>query len=769
MKIGVIGGGPAGLYFAILMKAKDQAHEIDVYERNAPDDTFGWGVVFSDATLGILEDADAPSYRAITRDFATWEEVEVNYRGESVRSGGHGFVGIGRMRLLNLLQARAEELGVRCHYRVEIENLDRFSDCDLVIAADGINSRIRTMYADDFGTDIHFEKSKFIWLGTTRNLDAFTFWLKNNEHGFFQIHAYQFNPEYTTFIAECDEESWRNAGLDNPDISYSVNYLQTIFADELQGHELLTNKSEWITFRTIHNDHWYRGNVVLMGDAVHTAHYSIGSGTKLAMEDSICLARALDEHDTMAAALADYEEERKWYTDKLQRSARESLSWFETIKLRRDLPTHQIAYSMMTRNKRLGHDKLWQRDEPYIEGVNKWFAEAAGVGELDPAPPPMFTPLKLRDMELINRVAVSPMCMYSADDGTVDDWHLVHLGSRAIGGAGLVIAEMTDISRDARISPGCAGIYKEEHVAAWKRIVDFVHRHSEAKIALQLGHAGRKGSTQLMWEEIDAPLKEGNWPIMAASAVPYRPDSQAPKPMDREDMDHVTADYVRATKYADDAGFDMLEVHFAHGYLLASFLSPLTNQRTDEYGGSIDNRMRYPLEVFDAVRAAWPAGKPISVRISAIDWHPDGQTIEDSIAVVRALQERGVDIVDVSSGHTSTDEDPDYDRCYQVPFAERIRLETGVPTMTVGAISNHGEINAILASGCADLVVMARPHLYDPYFTRHAAAEQQYHAASWPPQYVAGAPLPREKLRWLERERHKEQAKRKVTRRESRD
>jgi len=769
MKIGVIGGGPAGLYFAILMKAADASHEVEVYERNAADDTFGWGVVFSDATLGLLQEADRPSYEAITRDFATWEEVEAHYRGESVRSGGHGFCGIGRMRLLNLLQERAEVLGVECHYNTEIENLDRFARYDLVIAADGINSRIRTAYADDFGTKIHYEKSKFIWLGTTRPLDAFTFWLKESPHGFFQIHAYQFNAEWTTFIAECDEESWKSAGLDDGDIDHTVSYLEDLFKEELDGHALKTNKSEWITFRTISNEHWSRGNVALMGDAVHTAHYSIGSGTKLAMEDAICLARAVQEHDTLEAALADYEEERKWYTDKLQRSAAESLRWFETIKVRKDLPTAQLFYSMMTRNKRLGHDKLWERDEPYIEGVNRWFAEGAGVGDLDPAPPPMFTPLKLRDMELKNRVVVSPMCMYSAEDGTVNDWHLVHLGSRALGGAGLVIAEMTDVSKDGRITPGCAGIYDAGHAVAWKRIIDFVHKWSEAKIGLQLGHAGRKGSTKLMWEGIDRPLDKDNWPILAPSALPYYPESQTPKAMDRADMDAVKADFVRATGLAQEAGFDMLEVHLAHGYLLGSFISPMTNKRTDEYGGAIENRMRFPLEIFDAVRAAWPASKPLSVRVSAIDWHPEGQTIEDSITLARALKERGVDVIDVSTGHSDTSEVADYDRCYQVPFSERIRLATGVPTMTVGGISRHGEINAILASGEADLVVLARPHLYDPYFTLHAAAEQQHYDTHWPDQYGPAAPQPREKLRWLERVRRKEQARRRVTRRDRRD
>jgi len=754
VKITVIGGGPGGLFFAILAKKTDPSREIEVYERNAPDDTFGWGVVFSESTLENLYEADPEVFREIAGSFAKWDCVDVFYNGERVRSRGHGFCGIERKHLLNILQARAERLGVALRYRTEVEGVERFAGSDLIVAADGVNSFIREQHAETFEPTIELGEAKFIWLGTTRPFpEAFTFFCRENEHGFFTVHAYQYDEKRSTFIVETDEESWKHAGLDGG-IDSTVAYLEDLFADDLEGHRLLTNKSEWINFRRVRNARWFKGNLVLLGDAARTAHFSIGSGTKLAMEDAICLDLYLDEDPDLVTALRHYEEERQWYSEKLQDMAKESRRWFETIKRRRHLEPFQLAYSMMTRNKRLGHEKLRLRDEAYVDEVDRWFAARAGI-ESEPAPPPMFTPFRLRDLELKNRVVCSPMCMYSAEDGTVHDWHLVHLGARAVGGAGLVITEMTDVSRDGRITPGCAGMYKPEHVEAWRRVTDFVHRWTDAKIGHQIAHAGRKGATKLMWEGIDEPLEEGAWPILSASAIPYFEHSQVPKAMDRADMDQVKADFVRATGMAGEAGFDLLEIHMAHGYLLASFLSPLTNVREDEYGGAIENRMRYPVEVFEAVREAWPAKKPISVRLSAIDWHPEGQTIEDTIAVVKALKERGLDVVDVSSGHTSTDEEPDYARCYQVPFAERIRHEARIPTMTVGAITNHGEVNAILASGEADLVVLARRHLYDPYFTLHAAAEQQHHPQPWPDQYGPAKPEPRERLRWLERERLK--------------
>ncbi|MGH7163792.1 MAG: bifunctional salicylyl-CoA 5-hydroxylase/oxidoreductase [Planctomycetota bacterium] len=747
MKIAVVGGGPAGLYFSILMRKADPRHEIELFERNAPDDTFGWGVVFSDATLDNLEEADKETHDAIAASFARWDAIDVVFRGRTIRSGGHGFCGIARKRLLNILQERAASLGVRLHHGSEARDLDRLASADLLVGADGVKSAVRARHAGVFRPDLDVRKAKYVWLGTTRPFDAFTFLVRENEHGLFQVHAYRFDETTSTFIAECDPESWRAAGLDGASTAATVAYLEHLFAEDLQGHRLLTNKSEWISFVTVKNERWRHGNVVLMGDAAHTAHFSIGSGTKMAMEDAICLRRAIGESRSLDAALADYEEERKWYVERLQDAAQDSLEFFEEIGRFKDYEPERLAYCLLTRSNKVTHDNLKERDPEYIASVERWFARPA------PPRPPLLTPFRLRGLTLENRVVCSPMCMYSAEDGTVNDWHLVHLGSRAVGGAGLVMAEMTDVSREARITPGCAGMYKPEHVAAWKRVVDFVHERSGARIGLQIAHAGRKGSTKLMWLGIDEPLEEGNWPLLSASPLPYFGDrSQVPREMDRRDMDLVRDQFARAARMAEEAGFDLLEIHMAHGYLLACFLSPLTNVRADEYGGTLENRLRFPLEVFDAVRAAWPEQKPISVRMSGTEWVEGGLTVEDAVEIARALKAHGCDIVDVSSGLTTPESEPEYGRCFQTPFAHRIRNEAGIPTIAVGGISRHGEINRILVSGSADLCALARPHLSDPYFTLHAAAQLEHFDQRWPDQYEPAKPRRREKLRWLERE-----------------
>jgi anthraniloyl-CoA monooxygenase len=739
LKISIIGGGPAGLYFGLLLKKAAPEHDIHIIERNRPDDTFGWGVVFSDETLGNFIEADPPTHEAIIRDFVHWDAIDIHFRDTVVRSGGHGFSGIARQRLLQLLQDRALEVGVRIDFSTEAGPLADYADADLIVAADGINSRIRTELAEHFRPTVIPGRAKFIWLGTTKVFDAFKFFCRSNEHGFFTVHAYPFDAKTSTFIVETDEDSWRAAGLDSMSVEEGVAYCERLFADDLQGHPLLTNKSAWINFQRVKNETWCHDNVVLIGDAAHTAHFSIGSGTKLAMEDSIALAAAVQQHPRVADALAAYQEARWVDVAKLQKTAQTSRRFYEEIKAYADDPPLQFAMSMMSRSKRVTHENLRLRDPEFIAKVDRWFADGNGAADVSPPPPPMFTPFSLRDLRLANRVVVSPMCQYSASEGTVDDWHLVHLGSRAMGGAGLVMAEMTDVSPQGRISPGCAGIYEDAHIPAWRRVVEFVHRHSKSKIGIQLGHSGRKGSTKLLWEGMDQPLAEGGWEVLAPSAIPYKEGSPVPREMTRADMDTVREQFVAATHRAAEAGFDLLELHLAHGYLLSTFVSPLTNRREDGYGGDLAGRMRYPLEVLDAVRGAWPAERPISVRISACDWAPGGTTGDDAVEIARALQAHGVDIVDVSSGQVVAFEEPDYGRMFQTPFSDRIRHEVGIATIAVGAIQGWDHVNTILASGRADLCAMARPHLFDPYLTLHAAAEQGYDM-QWPNQYVSVMP-----------------------------
>jgi anthraniloyl-CoA monooxygenase len=747
MKIGVIGGGPAGLYFALLTKKAAPEIDIHVVERNKLGDTFGWGVVFSDETLGNFLEADPPTHQKIIDDFVHWTRIDTHFKGEVISSSGHGFSGIARRRLLQLLGERCQELGVVLHFDTEIDGIDHFADADLIVAADGINSKIRDSMTDVFKPDIEPGKAKFIWLGTHKVFDAFKFFIAETEHGLFTVHAYPFDHETSTFIVETDEEAFHSAGLHEMSVEESVAWCEKLYADVLDGNPLLTNKSSWINFRRVKNATWQDGRVVLIGDAAHTAHFSIGSGTKLAMEDSIALSDAVLAHrGNVPEALRAYQDSRWVDVAKLQKTAMTSRHWYENVRRYKDLDPLQFTVSMMTRSKRVTYDNLRLRDPQWVASIDRWFADQVGLPKDEPAPPPMFTPFRLRELELANRVVVSPMCMYSADDGMPNDWHLVHLGSRAIGGAGLVMAEMTDISREGRISLGCAGLYTDEHATGWKRIVDFVHQNSQAKIGIQLGHAGRKGSAQKLWEQPDAPLPEGNWELVAASPIPYKEGSQVPREASAHDMTQIKADYVAAAKRALDAGFDLLEIHMAHGYLLSTFISPLTNQREDQWGGSLENRMRFPLEVFDAVREVWPDDKPMSVRISACDWAPGGLSEDDAVEIARMLQAHGCDLVDVSSGQVVSHEDPLYGRMFQTPFADRIRHEVGIATMAVGAIQGWDHVNTIVATGRADLCAMARPHLFDPYLTLHAAAEQEYlgPAVRWPNQYLSGAPKPKE-------------------------
>lgn len=741
MKVVCVGGGPAGLYLSILLQKRNPGWDITILEKNPADHTFGFGVVFSDETLGNLLETDPESHEAIVRAFAHWDAIDVHHRGERIRSKGHGFSGLSRRKLLRILQERASSLGVKIRFEAEVADPRQLLDCDLLVGADGVRSLVRQTFQDAFRPSFEHGACKYIWLGTNRIFDAFTFLIEENEHGVFQVHAYRFDEETSTFIVECDPETWRKAGLGD-DLDRDISYLEKLFERHLDGHRLLSNRSNWIEFVTVRNERWHHRNVILLGDAAHTAHFSIGSGTKLAIEDAIELADAIERTSSIPAALELYETERRSLVERTQWAAQDSLRWFENVKRYKDLSPLQIAFSLLTRSKRIGWENLRLRDPELIETVQADFATKAPAAS-KPAPPPMFTPFELRGMRLENRVVVSPMCMYSATDGTPNDFHFVHYGARAMGGAGLIFAEMTNVSPEGRITPGCTGMYAPEHELAWKRIVDFVHERSAAKIALQLGHAGRKGSTRLPWEAgDDQPLQEGGWELLAASPLPYHPYSQVPREVSRQDMDRLVQAYVDAAKMAERAGFDMLEVHFAHGYLLSSFLSPLTNLREDAYGGPLERRMRFPLEVFEAVRGVWPQDKPMSVRISATDWVPGGFEGVDAVVVARALRALGCDIVDVSTGQTTPHAKPIYGRMWQTRFADQVRHEAGLPTIAVGNISSADQVNTILAAGRADLCALARPHLFDPHWTLRAAWEQGYEGLPWPAPYRSGRPRP---------------------------
>ncbi|MEU0516047.1 bifunctional salicylyl-CoA 5-hydroxylase/oxidoreductase [Amycolatopsis sp. NPDC006125] len=757
MRIAVVGGGPGGLYFAALAQQLSPGDEIDVWERNAADDTFGFGVVFSDETLGGIEHADESVYRQMEREFARWDDIDVHYRGQVLTSGGHGFAAMSRKRLLQILQQRCAELGVRLHFRTLAPDVGRLAaDYDLVVAADGVNSAVRARHAGVFRPSLESRRCAYMWLGTDKVFDAFKFYIVDTPYGVMQIHGYPFDATGSTFIVEMADEVWQRAGFKafadrefapGDSDEKSIALVRELFADVLGDAQLLANNSRWITFTTVRNQRWRHGNVILLGDAAHTAHFSIGSGTKLAMEDALALAAALHEQPDVERALAAYEAERRPVVESTQRAAQASLEWFENLGQYVHQEPVQFAFNIMTRSRRVTYDNLRVRDPEFVERVDEWFArheQWRGNGDGD-VRPPMFQPLRVRGLELKNRVVVSPMDMYRATDGLPGDFHLVHLGGKALGCAGLVMTEMVCVSATGRITPGCTGIYTPEQTRAWRRITDFVHTETTAKIGIQIGHSGRKGSTRLMWEGIDQPLPEGNWPVVAPSPLPYRPGvNQVPRELTVRDLGEIRQQFTDAAARAVEAGFDLLELHCAHGYLLSSFISPLTNQRTDRYGGSLRARLRFPLEVFASMREVWPSDRPMSVRISATDWCDDGITADDAVEIAAAFAEAGVDLVDVSTGQVHPDEKPAFGRSYQTPFADRIRNRTGVATMAVGAISSHDDVNSILLAGRADLCLLGRAHLYDPNWTLHAAAEQSYTGpgVDWPLPWRAGSRRP---------------------------
>lgn len=759
MKIAVIGGGPGGLYFAALMKQLDSHHEVTLWERNAASDTFGFGVVFSDETLGGIENADPVVSDYMASRFARWADIDVHYRDERLTVGGQGFAAMNRKDLLRMLQQRVNELGVDARFSTEappIEELER--DYDLVLAADGGNSQVRKKYDETFKPSLEVRPNKYMWLGTDQVFEAFKFFIKETKYGVMQVHGYPFSDEGSTFIVEMHENVWRRAGFDEtenevfpPGVSdaKAVARIREMFADELAGYELQDNNSKWLNFVTVRNELWWRNNVVLLGDAAHTAHFSIGSGTKLAMEDALALAACLHENNTITEALEAYEEERRPVVASTQRAAQASLEWFENIGHYVGQSPVQFAFNLLTRSRRITQENLRLRDPEFADRVD---AEFARQQHADTVVPAMFQPYQVGNLLLKNRIVVSPMDMYSSVEGVPQDFYLVHLGSKALGGAGLVMTEMVCVSPEGRITPGCSGLYTNEQRDAWRRITDFVHSNSTAKIGLQIGHSGRKGSTKLMWDGIDEPLETDNWGTVAPSALPYSPMNHPPKEIDRAGMDKVLQDHVDAAKRAHEAGFDLLELHAAHGYLLSSFISPISNRRTDEYGNTLEDRLRFPLEVFDAVRKVWPAGKPMTVRISATDWIEGGNTVEDAIKVAQAFIDHGADGIDVSTGQVDSEEQPAYGRSFQTPFADRIRQDVagpaGAAVIAVGAISSYDDVNSILLAGRADLVAIARGHLYNPHWTLHAAAEQEFvnedatDAAQWVKQFGAGSRKP---------------------------
>ena len=744
MKIACIGGGPAGLYFAISMKLRNPTHEILIIEKNRPDDTFGWGVVLSDEALANVDRNDPISAQTIRNEFAYWDDIAVVKDGVREVSSGHGFCGIGRMKLLQILQQRALDLDIELRFETQAgEYEDYMRDYDLVVASDGLRSKARNQFASVFKPQIDERLCHFTWLGTHQKFDdAFTFIFEKTQHGWVWAHAYQFSNDTATFIVECSKSTFEAFGFADLSQQESVAICEAIFKGHLGGHKLMTNASHirgsaWINFPRVLCEKWSHKNLVLMGDAAATAHFSIGSGSRLAFDSAIALADYLEQESDLPSAFTKYENDRRVEVLRLQSAARNSMEWFEQVERYLDLDPVQFNYALLTRSQRISHENLRLRDPKWLAQAEQWFQQQAQ--QVPSNRSPMFTPFQLRGLTLANRIVVSPMAQYKADDGCPTDWHLVHYGNLAKGGAGLVYVEMTCPSADGRITIGCPGLYDPAHVAAWKKVTDFVHQESSAKICVQIGHAGPKGSTQRGWEQMDAPLPSDNWPLKAASAVAWSTANQVPTEMTEAMMDEVQKDFVSAAKMALNAGFDMIELHCAHGYLLSSFINPLTNKRQDQYGGSLANRLRFPLRVFAAIREVMPVDMPMSVRISAHDWVEGmGMDPTQAVAVAKAFKETGADIIDVSSGQTSTQAKPVYGRMYQAPFADQIRHEAAIPTMAVGNIFEADHANSILMAGRADLVCLARPHLANPFWTLHTAAQLGDEQQSWPQPYGPG-------------------------------
>lgn len=722
MKITVIGGGPGGLYFSILTKKARPDWEINVYERNKPNDSFGFGVVFSDETLGEFLKRDMQSYELIRSKFAYWDDIIVARDGEQVSIAGNGFCGCSRKTLLQLLHQRCQEEGVNLHFEQNIDDLSKFKDSDIIVAADGIGSTIRTQYQNEFGTNIQLKSNRFVWMGSTKPLDAFTYFFRTTPYGLIVAHTYQYEEGMSTWIFECTDETWKNSGFEVKNEADTVAKLAEIFKDELDGHSLITNKSHWRQFPHVTNKNWYHNNIVLLGDAKATAHFSIGSGTKLAMDCAIGLFDALMANpDNVQNAFAEYEKKRRNPVEMIQYAASVSLEWFENMNRYKKYPFYQFSFGCMTRSKKVTYENLRLRDQSYTDKVLQEFNQKHNNNTNAAA----FSTYKLRELELPNRIVMSSMGQYSAENGLINDWHLQHYTSRAIGGVGLIITEMTAVSEKGRITLGCSGIYTENQVDGWKKITDFVHKNTSSKIGIQLGHSGRKCLIE-------------NYELLSASAIPFNEKAKIPKAMTSEDMNEIVNQFVLATQNAEKAGFDLIELQAHHGFLLASFLSPLTNKRTDDFGGSIENRLRFPLRVFTEIRKVFPQHKPISVRISANDWAENGISEEDVVTIATAFKNTGADIINVSTGNTVEHQQPQMGRMWQTPFSDMVRNSADIPTITTGNITDIDQINTIILSGKADLVALGKPLLLDPYFVRKAQAYEQINVADIPNQYQKG-------------------------------
>lgn len=739
-KITVIGGGPGGLYFSILTKKAMPNCQIDVYERNKPEDSFGFGVVFSDETLGEFLMRDLPSYELIRSEFAYWDDINIARDGQTVSISGNGFCGCSRKTLLKLLHQRCREEGVNLHFEQNVDDLSQFADSDIIVACDGIGSAIRTQFASEFGTKIELKKNRFVWMGSTKPLDAFTYFFRTTPFGTIVAHTYQYEQGMSTWIFECSDETWRKFGFEVTNEEDTIQKMAEIFNEELEGHPLISNKSHWRQFPHVTNEKWSHNNIVLLGDAKATAHYSIGSGTKLAMDSAIGLSDAVIANpNNVQAAFEQYDKNRRNTVEIIQYAALVSLDWFENMDRHMQHPFYQFAFGCMTRSKKVTFENLQIRDKSFTDKVVNEFFES--LNSLLPTPyskSAAFSTFKLRNLELPNRIVMDPMGQYSAENGLVNDWHFVHYGSRATGGVGLILTEMTAISPTGRITLGCAGIYNENQIVEWKKITDFIHHNTQTKIGIQLGHSGRKGAIKKPWEGQNESINSA-WELLSASPIPFHSNIATPKEMTMDDMNQITTEFVQATKNAEQAGFDMIELQAHHGFLLASFLSPLTNTRTDEFGGSIENRIKFPLRVFTEMRKVFPQHKPMSVRISVSDWAENGISEEDVIYIANAFKSAGADIINVSSGNTVAHQQPQMGRMWQTPFSDLVRNRVHIPTITAGYIQDIDQINTIILNGRADLVALGRPLLADANFVRTAQAYENVQTNDIPVQYKMGS------------------------------